>query len=92
MEATMAALRAQIGLGGQREVLVDQLPHLEMPTLLTWGNRDRVFPYLQAQRALSRLREGSFELIPDCGHLPHIEQPDRFVTILSKFLERQTSR
>jgi pimeloyl-ACP methyl ester carboxylesterase len=88
-EATLAALRAQVDLGGQREVLVDQLRHLEMPTLIIWGKRDRVFPYSQGQKAVSLLQQGSLELIPDCGHLPHIEQPDRFVAILHQFLDEQ---
>jgi 2-hydroxy-6-oxonona-2,4-dienedioate hydrolase len=91
MEAVEAALRAQVDLGGQREVLVDQLPDLEMPTLVIWGKRDRVFPYSQAQTAVSYLRQGFLELIPDCGHLPHIEQSEPFVTILSQFLDEQAS-
>lgn len=91
-EATIAALRAQVDLGGQREVLVDQLPHLRMPTLIVWGERDRVFPYSQGQKAVSRLRQGSLELIPDCGHLAHIERPDRFAAILGRFLDGQASR
>ena len=45
MEAVDAALRAQIDLGGQREVLVDRLAELEVPTLVVWGERCRVFPY-----------------------------------------------
>lgn len=90
-EATMAALRAQVDLRGQREVLVDQLPHLEIPTLIIWGKRDRVFPYSQGQKAVSLLQQGFFELIPDCGHLPHVEQPDRFVAVLSQFLDEQVN-
>src|SRR5215212_3993143 len=88
-EATMTALRTQVDLGGQREVLVGQLPQLQMPTLVVWGERDRVFPYSQGQKALSRLRQGSLELVPDCGHLPHVERPDRFAAILGQFLEGQ---
>jgi pimeloyl-ACP methyl ester carboxylesterase len=91
MEAAMTALRAQVNLGGQREVLIDQLPHLQIPTLVIWGEHDRVFPYSQGQKAVSRLRRGSFELIPGCGHLPHVEQPERFAAILSRFLEEQAS-
>jgi 2-hydroxy-6-oxonona-2,4-dienedioate hydrolase len=91
MEATEAALRAQVDLGGQREVLVDQFSDLRMPTLVMWGKRDRVFPYSQAQTAVSYLRQGFLELIPDCGHLPHIEQSKRFVAILSRFLDEQAS-
>lgn len=88
-EAVVAALRAQIDTGGQREVLLDQLPRLEIPTLVVWGESDRIFPISQAQDAVARLREGSLEIIPDCGHLPHIEQPDRFVAALGRFLSEQ---
>jgi 4,5:9,10-diseco-3-hydroxy-5,9,17-trioxoandrosta-1(10),2-diene-4-oate hydrolase len=91
METTEATLRAQADLGGQREVLVDQFPDLGMPTLVMWGKRDRVFPYSRAQTAVSYLRQGFLELIPDCGHLPHIEQSKRFVAILSRFLDEQAS-
>jgi pimeloyl-ACP methyl ester carboxylesterase len=87
-EAAISALRAHVDIGGQREVLADQLPQLEMPTLIMWGKRDRVFPCSQAQKAVSCLRQGFLELIPDCGHLPQIEQPDRFATILGQFLNR----
>jgi len=86
MEAVEAALRAQIDLGGQREVLADRLAELEVPKLVVWGERDQVFPSFQAQKAVSRLHQGFLELIPDCGHLPHVERPDRFAAILGRFL------
>ena len=91
MEATLACLRANIGVAGQREVLVDQLPRLRMPTLIVWGVKDRVFPYWQGKEALTRLQEGSFELIPDCGHLPHVEQPRTFASIVGRFLGERIS-
>jgi len=86
LEAVIAALRAQVNLAGQREVLLDKLPQLQMPTLIVWGASDRIFPKSQAQVAIARLKQGSLEIIPDCGHLPHVEQPKRFVSILSEFL------
>ena len=85
-EAQLAAVRAQVGLRGQREVLLDQLPTLQIPTLVVWGARDRVFPESQARDAVARLRDGSLSLIPDCGHMPHIECPDQFVATLGEFL------
>ena len=45
-----------------------------------------MLPYWQAQDALTRLKKGSLEFIPNCGHLPHVEQPERFVSILGDFL------
>jgi pimeloyl-ACP methyl ester carboxylesterase len=76
---------------GQREVLLDRLPRLEMPTLILWGARDRVVPLNQARDAATRLRRGSLELVPDCGHLPHVERPDRLAAILDKFLGEHAS-
>jgi pimeloyl-ACP methyl ester carboxylesterase len=74
-EATVAALRAHVDLGGQREVLVDQLCHLPMPTLVVWGKRDRVFPYSQGKIAVSRLRQGFLELIPIAVTCPTSSDP-----------------
>jgi pimeloyl-ACP methyl ester carboxylesterase len=85
-EATLATLRSTVGPAGQREVLLDKLPRLQMPTLIVWGIEDRVIPYGQAQDALARLQKGSLELISNCGHLPHVEQPKWFVSILGDFL------
>ncbi len=89
LQAQLASVRAQVGLKGQLEILTDQLPRLQMPVLVLWGTRDRVFPYSQGQEALARLHRGSLELIPDCGHLPHVECPDLFLTALDEFLGRR---
>ena len=91
LEAQLATVRAQVGLKGQREVLVDRLVQLERPTILIWGTRDRVLPYSQAKEAYSRLPEGYLELIPECGHLPQVEQPERFVSGLRRFLSEKSS-
>jgi pimeloyl-ACP methyl ester carboxylesterase len=92
LEAHLAVLRTQVGFGGQREVLVDQLPLLEIPTLVVWGARDRVFPESQARVAAARLQEGSLAVVPDCGHMPHVECPDRFLAALDDFLGRRELR
>jgi 2-hydroxy-6-oxonona-2,4-dienedioate hydrolase len=86
LEAHLTALRALVGPFGQREVLVDRLPLLQVPTLVVWGERDRVFPRSQAKRAVVRLQEGSLALIPNCGHMPHVECPDRFLAALDEFI------
>jgi pimeloyl-ACP methyl ester carboxylesterase len=91
LEAQMATVRAQVDLKGQREVLVDRLAELEVPTIIVWGMHDRVLPYSQAKEAVSRLQEGYLELISECGHLPQVEQPERFVSGLRRFLSEKGS-
>jgi pimeloyl-ACP methyl ester carboxylesterase len=75
-EAQLAAVRAQVGLRRQHEVFLDQLPSLQIPTLVVWGARDRVFPESQVRDAVARLRDGTLSLIPDCGHMP-VGNPER---------------
>ena len=92
LEAHVSVLRALVSPLGQREVLVDRLPSLEIPTLVVWGARDRVFPESQAREAVAHLPEGSLAVIPDCGHMPHVECPDRFLAALSVFLGGRAPR
>ena len=86
LEDQLAVVRAQVGLRRQREVLLDQLPEVLIPTLVVWGSCDRVLPRSQAESAVARLRKGSLEIIPGCGHLPHVERPRQFETALGRFL------
>jgi pimeloyl-ACP methyl ester carboxylesterase len=84
---SLEVLRAVIDRPGQREVLRDRLPELAMPTLIVWGERDRVVPLAQARDAVGRLRRGRLVVIPDCGHLPQIERPELFLEALGSFLD-----
>jgi 2-hydroxy-6-oxonona-2,4-dienedioate hydrolase len=86
LETATAMARALFDLNGQHEVLLDQLHTLTMPTLLVWGACDYVLPAYQALAAVDRLPAGRLVLFPDCGHLPHVECPDRFAAVLSEFL------
>ncbi len=90
--ATLAELRSQVDLAGQRRIMVEQLGQLAMPTLLIWGEYDQVVPVDHARAALAHLQHGQLSVIPDSGHLPQIEQPQRFVTALSNFLDEGDQR
>jgi pimeloyl-ACP methyl ester carboxylesterase len=92
LKAQLATVRAQVGIRGQREVLLDRLPDLQTPTLVVWGVRDRVLPPSQAHEAITRLPNGSLELIPNCGHLPQVEYPERFASSLARFLGERPDR
>lgn len=89
METTLAALRSHVSPIGQRdgEILLDELPRLEMPTLVLWGALDKVLPLRHAHDAVARLRHGSLEILPGCGHLPHAECPERFAEVVTRFLD-----
>lgn len=86
LEASTAMARALFDATGQREVLLGQLHTVTMPTLVVWGGCDYVLPAYQAHAAVKRLPRGRLSLFPDCGHLPHVECPDRFATALRDWL------
>ena len=63
------------------------LERIRVPTLLLWGDSDRVVTP-DYGRAYSSLIPGSrFELIENAGHHPEIEQPERFAGRVAAFLE-----
>src|SRR5947209_2868578 len=63
------------------------LGRIKVPTLVLWGESDRVVTP-DYGRAYSRLIPGSrFEVIERAGHHPEIEQPEIFVERVSRFLE-----
>lgn len=89
LQATLSSLRSQLNpILGQRTVMVDKLPQLQMPTLLIWGENDLIFPKAQAEAAVQHLQQGYLSIIPDCGHIPNLERPDRFITALDEFLSK----
>jgi pimeloyl-ACP methyl ester carboxylesterase len=63
------------------------LHRVDVPTLIVWGANDRLYPVKHAS-AYQRLIPGAqLVVIPECGHLPHVEQPRAFVAALEGFLE-----
>jgi pimeloyl-ACP methyl ester carboxylesterase len=86
LESSTAMARALFGPIGQRHVLLDQLATLTTPTLVVWGGCDYVLPVNHAQTAVNRLPNGRLAVLPDCGHLPHVEHPDRFAAVLGDWL------
>ena len=38
---------------------------------------------------MNLLPDGRLSMFPDCGHLPHVEQPDRFAAVLGDWLTEQ---
>lgn len=86
LEASTAMARALFGPHGQRQILLDRLPALTTPTLVVWGERDYLLPVQQARAAVKSLPHGRLSVFPDCGHLPHVEHPDRFAAVLGSWL------
>lgn len=86
--AFLRTLRAVIDPRGQSVSANDKLYLAAgMPTLIIWGEDDRVIPVAHAHAAHAVIAGSWLEIIEGVGHYPHCEAPDRFVTALTEFIE-----
>lgn len=85
--AFLATTRAVIDPGGQSVTAKDYLPDLaDLPVLVVWGTNDMVIPASHAERAKEAIPGCRVELFDGAGHYPHLDEPDRFATLLRDFI------
>ncbi len=87
-QAFVRTLRAVVDPGGQAVSAKDRLYlAAAVPTLIVWGDRDPVIPVQHAYDAHAAMPCSRLEIFEGVGHFPHVEDPRRFVEILSDFVE-----
>src|ERR1051326_6758050 len=59
---------------------------LTMPTMLIWGNKDAITPLGQGQKLNQLIPKSSLVVLDGLGHIPQIENPDKFNAALLPFL------
>jgi pimeloyl-ACP methyl ester carboxylesterase len=85
--AFIRTMRSVIDPGGQSVSAADRLYlAARMPTLIVWGDRDRIIPLDHAYRAHEAIPNSRLEVMTGVGHFPHVEEPIGFVEILRDFL------
>jgi pimeloyl-ACP methyl ester carboxylesterase len=89
--AFLRTLRAVVDPRGQAVSATNRL-HLaaEIPTLIVWGDSDPVIPVAHAFAAHASIPGSRLEIFEGVGHYPHCEAPERFVAVLSDFVESTT--
>jgi pimeloyl-ACP methyl ester carboxylesterase len=66
--------------------VMDNAPTLAMPTLIVWGDRDRLVPLAAVRGIAARFPNARLEVIRDCGHMPMIEEPLRTIEVMRDFI------
>ena len=85
--AFVRTIRSVIDPGGQSVSAGDRLYlTARMPTLIVWGDHDRIIPLEHAYVAHKAIPNSRLEVMQGLGHYPHAEDPVRFVEILEDFL------
>jgi len=86
-KAFLATLRSVVGTEGQRVSATDRFYLAEaVPVLIVWGARDPIIPASHGEDAHRALPGSKLEIFDGVGHLPQVEQPSRFITVLEDFL------
>jgi pimeloyl-ACP methyl ester carboxylesterase len=66
------------------------LPHLlggvRAPALVVWGDDDQVVPLSSGRRYAELLSNARLEIVPSCGHLVELEQPQALATLVTSFV------
>lgn len=79
------ALIAFTKSGGYRS-FVDKLHHLTQPTLILWGENDRILGIKDAAKFEKAISGSKLIWIKNCGHVPHLEQPEITAKHILEFL------
>ncbi|MCY1464797.1 pimelyl-[acyl-carrier protein] methyl ester esterase [compost metagenome] len=67
--------------------LEPELPRIEAPTLLLWGDRDRVLDPSSIEVMKPLLKRPSVVIMENCGHAPMLERPEETAQHYQAFLD-----
>jgi pimeloyl-ACP methyl ester carboxylesterase len=68
--------------------LAGRLRRVQCPTLLVWGDDDRLVPPSYGKAYQAAIPKSEFKLVPKCGHLPMFEREAEFVETIANFCAR----
>jgi L-proline amide hydrolase len=67
--------------------IVNRLGEIRVPTLVTSGEFDEATPAIN-ETVHSRIQGSESVIFPDCSHMAFVEEPDRYIAVLTAFLDR----
>lgn len=68
--------------------LHDRLYRINLPTLVLWGENDKLIPNAYAHAYHKAIKDSELALIKECGHLPIFEKTVEFVEQVTAFLKK----
>jgi len=85
--ANSATMRTIAGDPYMRDAtLVGRLPQIGAPTLVIWGESDRIFTPGYGRAFAAAIPGARFELVAKAGHLPQLEQPGATFALIDSAL------
>ena len=88
IEAANRAMMAHYGATDGKDIeLLDKLSAVQATTLILHGTEDRIIGKESMQLLKSRLRKSFLVYIWDAAHNIEVDQPERMLTVVRRFLE-----
>lgn len=87
--ANRAAMSVIAGAGMNDPGLLDRLAAVRVPTLIVWGASDRIVTPAYGRAIAHAVEDAAYTVIPDAGHLPHLEAPEATWAAIDSFLARR---
>lgn len=85
MAANRVALQRYAGISMVDADLTSRLPGIAVPTLVVWGDHDRIADSEVGRAYASLIPGATFVLMDETGHLPQLERPEAFLPIVTRF-------
>ncbi len=85
--ANLQALAVYTSEGMNDPKLRRRLARMRVPALVVWGENDPILSLDYGHAYAQALPNARFTLIPEAGHFPQFEQPERLLTIVREFVD-----
>lgn len=66
----------------------DWVHKINVPTLIITSNQDLIFSEKSSEHLSKVIKQSEYFCFKDCGHLPYIEQPEKFTEVVMEFLRK----
>jgi len=87
METSESSITNSLMALANRKETCSRLKEIKVPVLIMVGRHDTLTPVLAAKNMHDRIKDSSFKVIEDAGHLSNLEQPEIFFGHLVEFVE-----
>lgn len=78
----------QLAQTSERPSLLDQLYQIQCPVLIIGAADDQKVPLAALEQMAKRLPDARLVVLPDCGHMLPLEQPEQLALLLSSFYQQ----
>ena len=69
------------------EDLAPYLSEIKTPTLIIWGEKDKITPLKNAYLLKENIRNSELKILENVSHSPHLEAPEKLAKVILNFLK-----